>query len=103
MQKKSPERPTAELKLRLSQPLRRALVKAAEFNGTSLNTEIIVRVERSLSGLAEEALRLTFPSDWEHLVAAYRLGRLQTRPDDVKRMKAVLTAWVDKFNVALEG
>lgn len=101
--KQTAERLTAELKLRVSEPVRRAIEKAAKFNGVSLNTEIHNRLERSLSGMAEEALRLTFPSDAEPLIAAYRLGRLRLNPDDLKRMKAVLATWVDKFNTALEG
>ena len=60
-------------------------------------------MKRSLSGMAEEALRLTFPSEAEPLIGAYRQGRLRLTTDDVKRMKAVLVAWVDKFNTSIGG
>lgn len=103
MQRKSPERLTRELKLRVSEPVRRAIEKAAKFNGVSLNTEIHNRLERSISPMAEEVLRLTFPSDWEPIVAAYRLGRLRLTPDDLKRLEAVLVKWARNFNTALEG
>ena len=103
MQKKPPERLTAELKLRVSEPVRRAIEKAAKLNGVSLNTEIHNRLEWSISPMAEEALRLTFPNTAEPLIAAYRVGRLRLRPDDIKRMKAVLNEWVDQFKTAMEG
>ena len=77
--------------------------KAAKLNGVSLNTEIHNRLEWSISPMAEEALRLTFPNVAEPLIAAYRVGRLRLRPDDIKRMKAVLNEWVDQFKTAMEG
>ena len=92
MQKKPPERLTAELKLRVSEPVRRAIEKAAKLNGVSLNTEIHNRLEWSISPMAEEVLRLTFPN-----------GMLRLRDEDIKHIKKRLNEWVDKFQTAMEG
>jgi hypothetical protein len=95
---------TAELKLRVSEPVRQAIQKAAAFNKQSLNAEINERLERSLSGLAEEALRLAYgPTEAPFLIGAYRRGMLRLKEKDVAHIKAALCRWVDQFNTALEG
>jgi hypothetical protein len=77
---KKAERLTAELKLRLPEPLRKKLELAAkmrfEGKGTSLNQEMIDRLGRSFGkGLLDELLILAYgPTSAQFLVEAHRGG-----------------------------
>ena len=103
MPKKTTERLT-EIKLRVRPQLHREMVAAAKFNGRSLNAELNERLERSLSGLAEEVLIQAFgPLHGPQLIGAYRQGMLRIDNKAAEHIKAAISRWVDQFQNAVGG
>jgi hypothetical protein len=98
------ERLTAELKLRLPEPLRKKIETAAKLRfdgkGHSINQEMIDRLDRSFGrGLLEEILVAAYgPTSAESLIEANRNGMLKIRDEDIERMLQSLR----KFLVAVQ-
>jgi hypothetical protein len=86
------ERLTAELKLRLPEPLRKKIEAAAKARldgrGVSLNTELVDRLDRSFGrGLLEEILTLAYgPTSAVFLIEAHRNKMLKVKDEDIERM-----------------
>jgi hypothetical protein len=93
-----------EFKVRVPEPVRAEIERAAKINNRSLNAEINERLTRSLSGLLEETLMHVYGPDLSpSLVAAYRQGMLKLTDAEKDRWKRFLCEWVDKVQTALEG
>ena len=84
------ERTTAELKLRLPEPLRKKIDQAAKARfggrGHSLNSELIDRLENSFGrGLLDEVLTLAYGSTTAAmLMEAHRNGMLKITDDKIE-------------------
>jgi Arc-like DNA binding dprotein len=105
LQKKYTEHKTAELKLRVPARTRREIEAQAKRNERSVNAEVLERLERSLSGLAEEVLMGAYgpPPSAQGLIEAYRRGMLRLREEDRTHIKKWLNDWADQFFNALKG
>ena len=89
--------------LRIREPLRIHLEKAAKDRGVSLNTEINDRLERSMEhfGLLPEILTLAYGERWARFfVEAHKNGLLRLRHGDKEKLIARATA---EFAAALKS
>ena len=98
---KKPERLSAELKLRLSEELRKKIELAAkkrfDGRGHSLNAEMIDRLERSFGqGLFEEILTLTYgPTTAIFLIEANKRGMLNVKEGQKEDMLEAVSTFLD--------
>lgn len=97
---KRSKKAVVQLGVRMREPLRAQLTKAAKAKGISLNAEIVDRLERSTTnmGLVEEILSLLFgPTTAKILAGAHVYGGiLQLTPGDKERLKTAGSAWMNE-------
>jgi hypothetical protein len=89
---KRPKTAIVQLKLRMREPLRAHLEKAAKARGVSLNNEAVDRLERSVErlGLLEEILTLVYgPKLGKLLAAAHVHGNILTLPSQADKDRII--------------
>jgi hypothetical protein len=97
---KRPRTAIVQIGLRLPEPLRAHLEKAAKERGVSINAEIVTRLEhsRDRAGLLYEVLELAYgPALAPMLAEAQRHDLLRLRVGDKDKIKAAMLRIVDHY------
>ena len=91
-----------QLPIRMRESLRAQIEKAAKEKDVSINTEVVMRLDRSFErqGLLQEVMTLAYGEEWAAmLMEAHKFGILRVTPRNKDDLRAVFDKFLETLPV----